>query len=147
MVRLMMRFFREVCRVPEHKFRGAVHIHPHLDAEQARRFWSEMSGIPLVQFHRTQFSVSRASQQKRDTLPFGTFQIVISDVRYRCAIAGWIEGLCRWTDAGANSSAVEHSAYIRAVTGSNPVSPMSQDPRSVINRTDEEIVDVAARTG
>ena len=31
MIALMMCFFRKVCQVPELKFRGVVHIHPHLD--------------------------------------------------------------------------------------------------------------------
>ncbi len=103
MIRLMMRFFRKICQVPESKFRGIVHIHPHQDAEKARSFWSEVSGIPQSQFHRTQFAVSRAGQQKRDTLPLGTFRIVISDTRLQCNIKGWIEGLKGW-GLGANSS-------------------------------------------
>lgn len=53
MVKLMMGFFRRVCEVPSTKFRGVVHIHPHLDKEGARRFWSRISGIPLNQFHNS----------------------------------------------------------------------------------------------
>lgn len=105
MVRLMMVFFRDVCRVPEEKFRGVVHIHPHLDAVRARQYWSNVSGIPESQFHATQFGVSRASQQKRDTLPQGTFRIVVSDMRLRCRLEGWMQGLAEWGDPRANSSA------------------------------------------
>ncbi len=134
MIQVMMRFFREICRVPEEKFRGALHIHPHLDAERARAFWSAISGIPILQFHRTQYGVSRASQGKRDTLPLGTFCIVIADARLLARILGWINGMKLWTADGANSSAVEHSAYIRAATGSNPVSPMSADVSALSSR-------------
>jgi len=96
MVSLMMLFFRKVCKVPENKFRGVVHIHPHLDKEKAKKFWSEISGIPVRQFHKTQFGISKASKHKKDTLPLGTFRIVICDTRLLCKIKGWIKGLERW---------------------------------------------------
>ena len=101
MVALMMKFFRVICKVPENKFRGAVHIHPHLDKTKAERFWSRISGIPLAQFHKTQFGISRASKHKRDTLPLGTFSIIICDARLQSKIRGWIEGLGKWIDIRA----------------------------------------------
>ena len=96
MIVLMMRFFRKVCKVPEEKFRGIVHIHPHLDKNKAIKFWSRISGIPKEQFHKTQFGISRASKQKRDTLPLGTFRIVICDTRLQSKIKGWIKGIEGW---------------------------------------------------
>lgn len=102
MIALMMHFFRKICKVPEAKFRGIVHIHPHLDKEKAKKFWSEVSGIPISQFHKTQFGISRASKHKRDTLPLGTFRIVICDTRLLSKIKGWIKGIDKWN-------------YIRAV--------------------------------
>lgn len=101
MIVLMMHFFRKVCKVPENKFRGVVHIHPHLDKNKALKFWSEISGIPLSQFHKTQFGISKASKHKRDTLPLGTFRIVICDTRLISKIKGWIKGIERWIDVRA----------------------------------------------
>ncbi|MFZ2357606.1 MAG: helix-turn-helix domain-containing protein [Candidatus Omnitrophota bacterium] len=101
MVALMMFFFRRVCKVPEEKFRGMVHIHPHLDAEKAKKFWSKISGIPIGQFHKTQFGISRASKHKRDTLPLGTFRIVVCDTRLLSRIKGWIKGIEKWVDIRA----------------------------------------------
>lgn len=98
MIALMMHFFRKVCKVPENKFRGIVHIHPHLDKEKAKRFWSKVSGIPIRQFHKTQFGISKASKHKRDTLPLGTFRIVICDTRLLSKIKGWIQGIEKWGD-------------------------------------------------
>ena len=96
---LMMCYFRNVCKVPESKFRGAIHIHPHLNKEVALRYWSKISGIPLEQFHKVQTGVSRASKGKRDTLPLGTFNIVISDTRLKSRIKGWINGSKKWADS------------------------------------------------
>lgn len=97
MIALMMCFFRDVCLVPENKFRGIVHIHPHLDKEKAEKFWSAVSGIPRRQFHKTQFGISKSSKHKRDTLPLGTFRIVICDTRLLAKIKGWIQGIERWS--------------------------------------------------
>lgn len=105
MIAVMMRFFRQVCGVPEEQFRGCVHIHPHLNADQAVVFWSRVSGIPRQQFHKTQFGISRASQGKRDTLPLGTFRVIFTDVRLKSRMVGWIEGIAQWGQSGANSSA------------------------------------------
>lgn len=93
MIGLMMQFFKRICKVPSSKFRGVVHIHPHLNRERARKFWSRISGIPPNQFHKTQIAVSRASKNKKDTLPLGTFRIVISDTRLQSRIKGWIRGI------------------------------------------------------
>lgn len=97
MIALMMHFFRKVCNVPENKFRGIVHIHPHLNKENAEKFWSKISAIPIKQFHKTQFGVSKASKHKRDTLPLGTFRIVVCDTRLLSKIKGWIKGIEKWS--------------------------------------------------
>ena len=96
MIKLMMLFFRKVCKVPEAKFRGKVCIHPHLNIKAAEKFWSGVSNIPLKQFNKPLLAVSRASKNKRDTLPMGTFSILMGDV-YTCSrIKGWIDGLSDW---------------------------------------------------
>ncbi|MDO8489160.1 MAG: helix-turn-helix domain-containing protein [Candidatus Omnitrophota bacterium] len=101
MISIMMKFFRIICKVPEKKFRGAVHMHPSLDSNKAERFWSLTSGIPIAQFHKTQFGISRASKHKRKTLPFGTFAIIVCDTNIRCRIEGWIQGIKRWVNLRA----------------------------------------------
>ena len=101
MISIMMKFFRIVCKVPEKKFRGVVHMHSNLDRNRAERFWSLTSGIPIAQFHKTQFGISRASKHKRKTLPFGTFAIIVCDTSIRWCIEGWIEGLKNWALSSA----------------------------------------------
>lgn len=101
MISIIMKFFRIICKVPEKKFRGAVHLHPSLNRNKAEKFWSLTSGIPLVQFHKTQFGISRASKHKRRTLPFGTFAIIVCDTSIRCRIEGWIQGMKKWANLRA----------------------------------------------
>lgn len=93
MIRLMMEYFRRLCKVPEEKFRGHIHIHPHLDHKRAESYWSAVAGIPPSQFYKTYRKVSRASKQKKDTLPFGTFDIYICSTKLFLKIYGWVQGI------------------------------------------------------
>ena len=96
MIKIIIRFLLEVCKVPSDKLRGRVNIHPHLNIEKAKKYWSNISSIPLSQFQKPLICISRASKQKKDTLPLGTFNVVISDVILCSTIKGWIEGLKKW---------------------------------------------------
>lgn len=93
-IKLMMRFFSEICNVSCDKFRGYIHIHPHLDVIQAEKYWSEVSGIPLNQFYKTYQKPNKASLGKKDTLPFGTFEICICNSELLLKMQGWTNGVC-----------------------------------------------------
>ncbi len=92
-IRFMMRFFKEICGVPSKKFRGHIHTFSHLNAEDAERYWSRVSGIPRQQFFKTYSKPSVASKGKKDSLPYGTFQIYVCDTKVFLTIKGWIERL------------------------------------------------------
>jgi transcriptional regulator with XRE-family HTH domain len=94
MIKLMMMFFRQVCEVPEKKFKGYIHIHPHLDHKKAEQYWSLLTGVPLDQFFKTYRIPNKSSKNKKDTLPYGTFDIYICDVKLLLRIFGWIRGVC-----------------------------------------------------
>jgi transposase-like protein len=100
-IKIMMFFLRTICHVPEHKIKGKLNIHPHLHVEKAEKFWSQVTGITTKNFNKPLLAVSKSSKRKRDTLPFGTFNIIVCDVRVVSKIKGWIEGL----KIGASSSA------------------------------------------
>jgi len=93
MIKIMMTFFRQVCKVPESKFRGYIHIHPHLDHKGAERYWSKISEIPLQQFFKTYRKPNKSSQSKKNSLPHGTFDIYVLDTRLFFQIVGWAEGI------------------------------------------------------
>jgi hypothetical protein len=90
-IKIAAKFLREVCHVPESKFRG--HIHTFLDADirKTEEYWSKVSGIPTSQFYKTYVKPSSASLQKKKTLQFGTFSISTNDTKLFLKIIGWIE--------------------------------------------------------
>lgn len=90
-IKMMMRFFREICKVPSDKFRASIHTFAHADIEKTEKYWSKISGIPRSQFFKTYIKASSASLQKRNTLPFGTFDIYVCDTKLFLTIMGWID--------------------------------------------------------
>lgn len=94
-VRCMMRFFREICGVPESKFRVAVHAYAGMDIGSVERYWSHVTDVPRAQFHATYLGVSRASKRHRaaDRLPNGTVHVRIYDTALFHRIMGWIAGM------------------------------------------------------
>jgi hypothetical protein len=94
-IKLMMSFFRDICSVSDSKFRGHIHIHPHLDSSESEKYWSRVSSIPLNQFYKTYCKPNKSSQSKKDSLPYGTFDIYICDTSLFLKISGWIQGICQ----------------------------------------------------
>ncbi|MEK7059552.1 MAG: hypothetical protein AAB971_02230 [Patescibacteria group bacterium] len=92
MIKMMMLFFREVCSVPEEKFRGYIHIHSHLDYRGAENYWSGISNIPLGQFFKTYRKKSSNSSAK-NTLPHGVMDIYVLDTKLFLKISGWASGI------------------------------------------------------
>lgn len=93
MIKLIMRYFRESCQVPEEKFRGYIHIHESLDPISAEIYWSEISNIPLSNFYKTYNKPNISSKGLRQTLPYGVFDVYVADVQLFLKIEGWTKAL------------------------------------------------------
>lgn len=92
-IKLAMRFFREVCEVPNDRFRGHIHIHSKEAVVDAERYWSQITGIPISQFYKTYTIKSKSSKNLRQTLQYGTLDIGVCDTKLLLKILGWIEGV------------------------------------------------------
>ena len=93
MVKVMMVFLKNVCKIPDEKFRAHINLHTHLSASVAEKYWSSASGIPMSQFYKTTKIVSKASKNTRDTLPYGTFSIQIGSTDLFLKMLAWIEAI------------------------------------------------------
>lgn len=95
MIKIMMRFFKKICDVPEEKISGHIHIHPHLNHKIAEKYWSKISGIPLNQFYKTYRKPNKSSKYRegKDSLPYGTFDIYICNTKLFLKIYGWVKAV------------------------------------------------------
>ncbi len=90
-IKMIMKFFREVCVVPEDKFRAHIHTFENADVEATEKYWSKITRIPRSQFYKTYIKQSIASLHKRKTLPWGTCEVGVNDTKLFLTIMGWIE--------------------------------------------------------
>lgn len=93
MIRIMMVFLENCCKVKREKFRGHVFLHEHLSVVKAEKYWSKISGIKRSQFHKTSVQHNRKRVHK-DSLPYGTFAIIVCDTELKLKINGWTKGMC-----------------------------------------------------
>ena len=90
-IKIMMRYFREICLVPEKKFRAHIHTYSHLNVEDAEVYWSKITGIPRNQFYKTYSKPSIASKGKKDSTPYGTVDLTVCSTELYLQIMGQIE--------------------------------------------------------
>lgn len=95
MIKIMMRFFKEICKVPNKKFKGYVHTHSSSNVVAAENYWSKISGIKKDDFFKTYVKKSRLSKNKKQTLPFGTFEIYICDTALFLKIHAWTQAVIK----------------------------------------------------
>lgn len=95
LILFMMNWFKETCNIPTSKFRGAIWIHQGLNEEKAKTFWSELTGIPKHQFHKTYIAKDKKDSKKirKNIHPYGIFAIRFSDSNKQRRIMGWISAL------------------------------------------------------
>ena len=102
MIIVMMRFFREICNVPDSKFKVQLHTYKNKDEEKIIKFWSNLTKIPKSQFMKSSFAISSASKQKRGSmLKYGTVHIRIYDVVLFHRLIGWITGLKKQSECSS----------------------------------------------
>lgn len=92
MIQLMMHWFREICKVPEKKFRIALHVHDLHIRPHVKRYWSKLTRISESRFHKIYVKPS-SLRQRRNILYNGTCGIVVNDRRLFRRIVGWRLGL------------------------------------------------------
>lgn len=93
MIKIIMKFFRKVCKAKEEKFRAQLSIYDKEKISESIKYWTRITGIPPAQFIKVNISISKYSKKRRiNKLPFGTIQIRIADVNLFHKISGWING-------------------------------------------------------
>lgn len=78
MIKIIMRFFREVLGVEDKKIKIMIRIEKRNDVERAMNYWSEIVKLPLSNFHRTEIL-----KTKNNKYPNGMCRITVYDVSVR----------------------------------------------------------------
>ena len=95
LIKFMTNWFLEFAKVPKSKLRGAIWLHEGLNENNAKNFWSKLTGIPINQFHKTYIAKNKIDSKKirKNIHNFGVFSIRFSDIAIHRKIMGWIAGV------------------------------------------------------
>jgi hypothetical protein len=99
LIMLFLRFLREVCKVPDTSITADIRIYKHLNEDELFTFWQKITQIPIENFGKVYYDVSKSSLGKRpfNRLPYGTIMIRVNQTKLFHRIMGWIEGLAQQT--------------------------------------------------
>src|SRR3989338_7370937 len=64
MIKFMVRWLRNFCKVADRDLRGKLYIHDNLNERSAREYWSSLTGISLAQFHKSYIVENRNGFRK-----------------------------------------------------------------------------------
>jgi hypothetical protein len=92
MIKIMMRWFREFCAVPEAKFRIGLFIHSLHIHNNYLGYWQKVTSIPLTQFQKPYIKATIFSNRK-NKLYNGTCVIKIHSRELLSKILGWKNGI------------------------------------------------------
>lgn len=95
LIKFMTNWFLKFAKVPKNKLRGAIWLHEGLNEINAKEFWSNLTNIPLNQFHKTYIAKNIINSKKirKNIHSFGVFSIRFSGVTIHRKIMGWIAGV------------------------------------------------------
>ncbi|MEK7115681.1 MAG: hypothetical protein AAB862_01915 [Patescibacteria group bacterium] len=95
MIKIFIRFLKEILGVTEGEFRIAMRLYPHINEQSAMKYWMGITRFSKSSFRKTTYLVSGASKKKRpfNRLPYGTIQIGVYNTEKFHRIMGWIEGV------------------------------------------------------
>ncbi|MEK7104328.1 MAG: hypothetical protein AAB842_02925 [Patescibacteria group bacterium] len=89
MVKLFLRFLREICQIEEEKTRIFLYCYIDQDIEKIKDFWSDTTKIPLTQFTkpyiRKDFTLEKSGKMK-----YGLVHIRYNDKKLLLQLDKWI---------------------------------------------------------
>lgn len=92
LIRLMMKWFRSICKVRDERFKIHLNIHSGQDDIQIKKFWSAIIEIPVSQFGKS-YIKEEGTGHRKNILYNGTIKIQVCDKNLLYKILGWIEGV------------------------------------------------------
>ncbi|MBU2081941.1 hypothetical protein KKH14_00735 [Patescibacteria group bacterium] len=93
LIKVFLKFLREYCNVPKEKIKASIRIFEHQNESLLLNWWQKETGIPMCNFKKTYYGISKSSMGKRpfNRLPYGMIQVVVADTALFHRIMGYIE--------------------------------------------------------
>jgi len=98
-IRIMAKWFREICGFKTENFRPRIHLYPDTNIQKTITYWSNLINVPKEQFIKTQVDrrIDKSNKKKRK-LPYGTLHLQVNSCgkkelgrSFHRRIMGWIK--------------------------------------------------------
>ncbi|MFA5086205.1 MAG: hypothetical protein WC468_01215 [Candidatus Paceibacterota bacterium] len=83
MIKLVMKFFREVLSVSDSKIKAMVRIGEEGEVKKAEKYWSIITSLPLERFQKPEILRLKENSKSLERYPNGICRISVYDVRVR----------------------------------------------------------------
>lgn len=90
LIRLFVKFLRDVCGITKHKIRASVLLYPDLNQELCERFWIKNSGLSRMNFNK---SVIIQGRHKTRRLPYGVCTVNVTSSYLKEKMMVWLKML------------------------------------------------------
>ncbi len=105
MIRMYLKFLRDICGVNKDKLRVYLYCYANQNVVQIKKFWSKITGIPLLQFTKP-YVRNDFREDKIGKMPYGLIHVRYADKKLYGQILIWHEKLIKkWGCGGV----VNHS--------------------------------------
>ena len=94
-IKFMVDWFLEFGNLKIDKFRAALWLHDDLDEKKAKKYWSNLTGIPLEHFYKSYLVKNKDNSKKirKNIHAYGVITIYVSNVSLIRKLMGWIGGV------------------------------------------------------
>ena len=90
MIQLFLKFLREICGIHENRFRVFLHLYPDQNEKELKKWWSEITKIPLIQFRKSHIHKGKQGTYKKKS-KCGTISLRYCDKKLLNQILQWID--------------------------------------------------------
>jgi transposase len=94
-IQFMVNWLIRFCNIPKLKIKANLWLHDNNNEQNAKKYWSQITGLPLENFGSTYIAKNKANSKKirKNIYPFGIIKIRHSNVQILRKIHGWMEGI------------------------------------------------------
>lgn len=96
MIGVFMKFLRVICGISENRLRALLHLYEDQNEVLVKKYWSEVTKIPIKQFSKSFVHKKKPGSYKRISR-YGTVSLRYSDKQLLNVINHWIKLYCnKW---------------------------------------------------
>jgi len=95
MIKIFLRFLREICGVKEIRLRIYLYAYKYQDINALKNYWSNITNVPLKQFTKP-FIRSHNINISRRKLQYGLIHVRYNDKKLLCSLKNWLDNFVIW---------------------------------------------------